>query len=201
MTAVLDDFNTGALQDLNTRAGWGTGHWSGTLNLKTDAVPTKATAASGSPAGNIWAANFTADHDVMFTYGATINTVEICARVDSSSSPAAGYTGRVTNFGTFEIDTRAGATLTSGSGATPAAGDSFRLACVGTLLTLDYRPSGGAWGQILSVTDATHTTGTFIGIHIGSTSSDIDEFGGGIFAAPVAENRDVIGWTTRSGGY
>lgn len=199
MTVVLDSFNAGALQDLPTRAGWGTGHWSGTLDLQTDAVPTKATAAHGSPAGNIWAANFTTDHDSMFTYGATINTVEIVGRSDSSSAPSQGYTGRVTNFGTFEIDLRSGATLVSGSGATPAAGDSYRLSCVGTLISLDYRPSGGAWVNILSGSDATYTTGTFIGIHIASTSSDIDEFGGGIFV-PTAAPRNAAGWTTRSGG-
>lgn len=195
---ILDSFNTGASQDLSTRAGWGTGHWSGTLDLQTDSVPTKATAAHGSPAGNIWAANFTTIHYVLFTYGATLNTVEIVARLDSTTAPSQGYSGRVTNFGAVEIDLRSGGVVTSGTFAAPAAGDSYRLVCSGPTLMLDRRPSGGAWVNLLTGSDSTYTTGTFIGIHEASTSSDIDEFGGGVY---VAATRNAAGWITRSGGY
>lgn len=188
MTNILDDFNTGALQALSARAGWGTGHWSGTLDLRTDAVPTYATTGLGAPAGNLWAANFTTDHESMFTYGTTLDTVEIIGRANSTTAPSQGYTGRVTNFGTFEIDTRAGATLVSGSGATPAAGDSFRLRCIAATILLDYRPVGNGWANILAVTDTTYTTGTFIGMHLASGGAFIDEFGGGVILpdAPAA---------------
>lgn len=187
MTAILDDFNTGASQDLPTRTGWGSTHWSGSLDLKTDAVPTYATTTNGVPAGNIWAANFGTDHESMFTFGSVIGTIQLLGRVNSATGVvSAGYVGYCSD-GNQEIQTRAGATIASGSALSPlVAGDSFRLVCYGTLISLDYRPSGGSWGNILSVVDSTYTTGTFIGMHTTSgTSPRIDEFGGGVFTPPV----------------
>lgn len=176
--AILDSFNAGATQALSARSGWAAGHWTGTLDLRTDAVPTKATTALGTPANNIWAANFGTDHESMFTYAAGLGTTHLLARVNSTTAPSQGYVGHIA-AGNQEIQTRAGATLASGSTITPAAGDSFRLRCVGSLITLDYRPAAGSWSNILSVTDTTYTTGTFIGIHAPSGTPEYDEFGGG----------------------
>lgn len=180
-TAILDPFNTGASQTLPTRTGWAPGHWTGTLDLKTDATPTKATTSLGTPASNIWAANYTTDHEVMFTFGTTIATVQLLGRVNSTSVPSAGYVGYVSS-GNQEIQTRAGASIAVGSAIVPIAGDSFRLRCVGSIISLDYRPFGGVWVNILTVVDTTYTTGTFIGIHVAAGAPDIDEFGGGISA-------------------
>lgn len=194
--AVLDSFNAGASQDLPTRAGWGTTHWSGTLDLKTDAAPTYASTLNGVPAGNIWATNFTTDHEVEFTFGSVIGTMQLLGRVNSATGAvSAGYVGYCAD-GNQEIQTRAGATIASGSSLSPiVAGDSFKLICYGTLITLHYRPSGGSYSQILSVTDSTYTTGTFVGIHTTSGASPrIDEFGGGIYTPtpPVLSARGLM---------
>lgn len=178
MTTVLDSFNAGATQALSARAGWGTGHWSGTLDLQTDAGPTYATTGLGTPAGNIWAGNLTSDHEVSFTYGSVIGSLLIVARVNSSSAPSAGYVGNISNGGTTDLELRSGASISGGTVLSPSAGDTFWLGCLGSFIYLDYQPAAGARSTIQSATDTTYTVGTFIGIHVGSGSPRIDSFGG-----------------------
>lgn len=180
-TPALDTFNAGALQALSTRTGWGSGHFIGTdFDLKTDATPTKASTSLGVPASNVWATNFTSDHCAWFTFGASTGSgVQLMTRLDSSTTPTAGYMGVCTNFGTFEIRTRGGTTLASITTTAAAAGDSYRFCCFGTVLQLDRMLSGsGVWDNLLVVADATHTTGAFIGTYVGSGTPDIDTFGG-----------------------
>jgi hypothetical protein len=186
--AVLDGFNTGASQDLTARAGWSaTGHFSGSLSLKTDAGPTYASTLNGTPAGNIWGTGVTTDHEASFKVGSVFGTTFLVARQDSAAAPSQGYVGYVSS-GNQEIQNRAGTTLASGSGITPAAGDEFRFRCVGSVLTLDYKPSGGVWRNLLAVVDTQWTTGTFIGIHAPSGAVQIDSFGGGAVSATASYN-------------
>lgn len=181
----LDNFNTGANQNVSVRAGWGSGTI-GTFSLKTDAGPTYASTLNGTDAGNVWAANLTTDHECYFTFGSVQGTTMLFARMDSSSAPSQGYVGYVSS-GNYEIQTWAGATLAKTAGPGNAAGDSYRLRCVGSRITLDYRVAGGNWFNLLSVYNTLHTTGTFVGLYVASGAPRIDDFGGGAIAAASTE--------------
>src|SRR5205823_9440833 len=61
-----------------------------------------------------------------------------------------------------------------------SAGDSIGIAVIGTQIRMMYKPSAGAWTQILSTTDGNISGSGRIGMHTEENAvGTLDDFGGG----------------------
>lgn len=185
-TGILDNFNTGASQNLRsaTRAGWASqGVWNFNGALATDAVPTNAV---NSGADAAWGTSFAADQEVFVTYGAWSNTQaqSIFARLQALNTGAGTYYRLTRTSGTndwFIMRAIAGVETGVASGFTQAvaSGDSMGLECIGSTISAYYRSGAGAWVQKTTGTDTGVTGGGFIGIDNYTTLVSYDAFGGG----------------------
>lgn len=68
---------------------------------------------------------------------------------------------------------------------TVSAGDSIGMSAIGSTITAYYKPSGGAWTTLGSVTDTSITAAGFIGVQNIGTTFEFDNFGGGAPVAPA----------------
>lgn len=87
----------------------------------------------------------------------------------------------VANTSTWNIqrvDANVNTTIATSSTAF-ASGDSFGISCVGSLITAYRKPSGGSWGSVTSVTDATYGGPGVIGLGITNQTAVVDNLGGG----------------------
>lgn len=60
-----------------------------------------------------------------------------------------------------------------------ATGDELGFELIGTSLKAWRKPSGGAWGTELTVTDATYSAAGFVGLHGDNAAFRVDDFTGG----------------------
>lgn len=189
-TSVLDDFNTGASQNLTARAGWGaTPFFSSEPTLTTDSAPTYAVGAAGFRS-NYWSGTFTNCELWIVLSGTAAGAVTIYVRGGNvNTTTATGYyldwdtTGGAWSLrywnGTSS-QALSGGNVT-GSGTTLNAGDSIGINAVGTTFEAWYRASAGSWTLMGSSTDSTAASGV-LAIETSSTQQ-IDSVGGGV---PVA---------------
>jgi hypothetical protein len=192
-TPILDDFNTGANQLLDNRAGWSNGSRlaTGTISLQTDSVPTAADANNAPTTtahSNVWATQFPADQEVWFTYGGFVDDCIIYTRISalSPTTPTAyALHVRFNGVGHAIID-RSGAQVATFTTATPVTGDSFCLQAIATTLRAWFRPNGGTWKQLAAANDSVFNAAGYIGLmQLASGSTNIDSFAGGAASADV----------------
>lgn len=181
-TSILDDFNTGASQNLTARPGWfGSVRASGTMS--TDVVPTYATGVAGSVFGNIYGTIFAADQEVWATFkiAPTTGGLQLEARFDAvlGNGYALIYTGG--NLSIVRLDAFGGGPqVGSNFGVTPAIGDSMGMSCVGTTISGWFKTAAGSWTQVITGVEATYNTvGRVDMLTFGSPSVQVDVFGGG----------------------
>ena len=197
-TSVLDDFNTGASQNLRGRSGWhATNVWNtGDGNWKTDAVPTYA---GGQGTAGIksayWGTNPLADCEAYFDWDSALgldSTILLLRHVFSAGVANGGYLARIGFSGSISIETYDTTVLASGSFASPAVGDSYGFEAIGNQLTVYKKPSGGSWGTdlgggTLTVSDSTYTAAGSIGMACSAFESvQVSDFGGGSVVGGVA---------------
>jgi hypothetical protein len=77
------------------------------------------------------------------------------------------------------------ATLASVS-QTISNGDSVGISAIGSAIKVYYKVGAGAWTEIVSVTDATYSSGYLSLMLTGSSTQRCDNFGGGTYVAPAS---------------
>lgn len=179
-TSVLDDFNTGASQNLGgVRSGWSTPIWTGDSNWQTDAVPTKA-----SPLGadsDVYRSDVSAADTETWAVMATAigSFFNLWGRITATGSPT-GYYCQIIS-GTWTLGRYIAGTntqLTPTFSQAVAIGDSVGLECSGSSIRAYYRSGGGAWTILATRTDTSITAAGTIGME-GSSTHSADSFGGG----------------------
>jgi len=207
-TPVLDDFNTGATQNLTARSGWGATAMLGLTTYATDSVPTKAT--SSSTGGNFWGTSW-ADHEAwmgIVSYNPALETFSLCARITDTST-GTYYAVNMSNSATTDfqiVKVISGARTAIGvlNSQTVGAGDSVGMSVIGTQITSYYKASAGSWTQMDTVSDSSITGAGFIGWRAHqAVLQEIDQFGGGppvVFGAPARDTHTAIPFTQGAGG-
>lgn len=183
---LLDDFNTGASQNLvaATRTGWAaTVIYSGSSPLQTDGVPTYAGAAGNT--SSAWGALLSADQEAWAMFQqATVHDCNVYCRLTGVGTASVnGYTAQLSSgtglWTISKVIATVGSTLTSGVSQAISGGDGVCLVCVGTTLTSFYKAPGGGVTQLETVTDASITGAGQIGLDGYNTDVHFDSFGGG----------------------
>jgi len=199
-TAVLDDFNTGASQNLTARSGWGATAMLGLTTYATDSVPTKA--ASSSTGGNFWGTSW-ADAEAWMdvtTYNPSLETLTLCARITDTNAGTLTYygvnmsNGVTTDFQIIKVIAGARTAIGVLNSQTVGAGDSVGISVIGTQITSYYKASAGSWTQMDTVSDSSITGSGFIGWRAHqAVLQEINQFGGGApVASPFAPRRGGI---------
>jgi hypothetical protein len=188
--AALDTFNAGALQNVNTRAGWSTTLLGTTVSLQTDAVPTYAANPSGTFASyNFWASTGQ-DECCWVQYGATISSFHwlwVRAAYSSAGAPTDGYFLYTDVSGYGELwRVNAGVSTFLLSGSRPAAvtaGHRVQVQAVGSRITAFF-DDGRGWIEFIDTTDSSVPGIGAIGIQAqAANTTQFDSFGGGPFIA------------------
>lgn len=211
-TPILDSFNSGALQALTARAGWGTGPLGpSTTGYATDATPTLAT--SPGTDGNYWNDTST-DCECYCTVKAFDNvqdTMQIAARITAVGGTWTAYAvasdrGTTTDFQIVKWVAGGETLLGASPSTTVVPGDGMGISVIGNVITSWYRSGlGGVWVQKDQITDSSITGPGFIGgvRHLFNFTNSFDDFGGG---APVAvtttcpPTRQSVPFTRGAGG-
>lgn len=186
-TAILDNFNrANANPD-------GSGSWTSLFNN----IQIVSNEAKGTSTSNVvyWnAGTFNANCETYITFGGTLpgggGYVEVGARVNLS--PLNGYAVRATKVdaGTdviqlSRIDNSVATSLATYNQEI-SSGDSIGIECNGSTIKAYYKPSGGSWTEVISVTDSTYGSGGRASLAIISSVATVDNYGGG----------DIVGGTT-----
>lgn len=189
--AVLDNFNTTALQNLTARAGWSTSVMpSGTGTFTTNATPTAATKAVA--AGNAWGTSWT-DMEAYCTLTAFTPASDeflLCARITNATATPTYYAvdfafGGATEFQIVKVVAGTRTAIGALQAITFAAGDSVGIDVIGTQVRSYYKVGAGAWTLKDTVTDSSITGSGPIGFrHTLSATCTVDDFGGGALVAP-----------------
>lgn len=199
-TAVLDNFNTGATQNLTARAGWGASPFLTTQSsFQTDAVPTKA--GLTAIAGNNWGTLTWADMEAYLTLVAFVPSADIfhlCGRIQAFGASPTYYALRLaavaaTDFQLIKIVAGTTTALGTNTSTTITAGDSIGIDIIGTQIRSYYKSGAGSWTLKDTVTDSAITGTGAIGCrHLtGSAAATIDDFGGGLIA-PAGRSRIAV---------
>lgn len=190
VTPALDDFNTGASQNLiaASRTGWDAGALWGEVNYyQTDATPTKVVVPTAVDRSALWGTSFAADQEAWVTFASAGNGFTLYARVTSVSSPVAYALSQAAGSTTVSLVKSPSFASIGSFVQAMSTGDTLALRCVGTTISAYYTASGGAESLALSVTDSVVTGAGQIGFDNASTAgtTSFDAFGGGaIVAAP-----------------
>lgn len=184
-TATLDDFNTGALQNLTSRAGWSASTLrTGDATLATDAVPTVATAAS--TAGNLWNDPAVQNSESFLTIGAytpASQQIYLCTRVTiqgTLTSYCLQIGAPTTTFVLLKFLAGAGTVVSASIATTCATGDSIGISVSGNVLNTWYKAGAGAWvNKHVNIVDNNITANGKYGGVFCSASVSIDSIGGG----------------------
>jgi hypothetical protein len=190
--AALDTFNSGALQDVNTRAGWSTTLLGTGVSLQTDAVPTYAANPSATfPTYNFWASTGQ-DECCWVQYGATIASFHwlwVRATYTSAGAPTDGYFlySDVSGYGEL-WRVNAGASTFLLSGFRPAgisAGHRAQVQAVGSRISAFF-DDGRGWIEFIDTTDSSIPGIGAIGVQAqAANATQFDSFGGGPFITPT----------------
>lgn len=193
-TPVLDNFNTGASQNLTARTGWGaTVIGAAPGQYATDGVPTKAL-TTAIQAGNFWNIS-TADCEVYFTlvtWTPATDVMRCCGRITVTGASPTYYClelakAATTDFSIAKVVAGTRTTLSSNVPTTVVNGDSIGLSISGSSLAAFYKSGAGAWNQIVTVTDSSITAAGAIGVfNPPAVVRSIDNFGGGALVAASA---------------
>lgn len=185
-TGVLDDFNSGAAQNLTARSGWAPGvFWPGDDSLVTDSGPTYATTDGVTTfCSNTWGTTFT-DSEVWITWGSVIATTYIFARVTFPAGLISGYGFGWVDDNTYALSRYANGGFAEGylgGSMTRVAGDSWGLRVYDdpsfTNLEAWYKPVAGAWTLLGTGLDFhTNQTGR-LGVEMKNLGR-LDSFNGG----------------------
>jgi hypothetical protein len=191
-TPILDAFDATALQNLNApRSGWSTAT-EATMpgTFQTDAVPTTAVAATST--SSAFRTATAVDVECWARFGGTPSggTWKLLARNNLDGSNFCNcycVTHLVGNIAIWKIVAGAFTKLSPvpdlhiPSLASMQPGDSLGMRVKGNVITAYYRPAGGDWMRIVSVTDSTYTTAGTIGCgtSLAAASAVLEEFGGG----------------------
>ncbi len=173
-TAILDDFNR-ANEGPPPSSSW-------TAGLGTNALvvlSNQCANGSGQSGGALWGTATTADCEVYATAAvvpsAGSDEISLWARyVDSSSHYRVRWLADdvlylwhlTTELGTYSIPSASN-------------GDKIALQCIGAAISVWYKPSAGAWAEVISVTNASTTEAGDIGLSAYDTNVRMDDFGGG----------------------
>lgn len=200
-TPILDDFNTGALQNLTARPGWSatiprTGH----TTAATDATPTKAICGATNK-GNSWATQ-AADCEAYVTFtDLTFGSgeFELICRLTATGSLTCYFlrilSGSTTEFHLAKWVAGSGTLISSGVSIATAPGDSIGMSAIGTTITSYYKAGAGAWAQQEQVTDSSVTgSGDVAGfVTFGTGTANIDSIGGGAVSGTTAHSLLLTG--------
>lgn len=185
-TGVLDSFNSGGNQDVDTRTGWRTSHFPADVTLRTDATPTYAV-GTGLFNDNVWDLSCV-DTEVWATLGSVYAAgtgLFLYARATTFVAPLNRYElyiDNTTSPDTWQlIKNVAGSAVNLGSSVllNIVAGDSFGLEVIGSSIKSYHKPSAGVWALVNSATNSEISTAGYFAIEVDSTTTRIDEFGGG----------------------
>jgi hypothetical protein len=181
-TNVLDDFNSGASQSLNARAGWSTTeiYNAGDSTFVTDATPTKAVPSISTPASNFWGTIIdTPDMECWWKTANTSQSGSLVLRYNHAN--VRGYRALVSAGGNHEIRTLTGTLLASGSFGSTVIGDTYGFLIVGQQMQM--------WKNgtvILAAGDSTYRNGGSIGFQTDAGNTpQLDQFGGGALAQSI----------------
>lgn len=185
---VLDDFNTGALQNLTARSGWAAGAlnapWPGTA--ATDAVPTTAVFPANS---SNYVTPQATDCEAFCTFASVTpasGEFELHTRITTVGGSLSSYFlrlfgGSVTDFTLAKWVSGSGSLIGADQHVTISAGDSVGLSAVGTTISAWYRSGVGAWVLKDSLTDSSVTGLGFVAgfLNINTSTPALDSVGGG----------------------
>lgn len=189
---ILDDFNSGASQNLTARTGWGAVVLtSGDATFVTDITPIQATVTAG-PGSNYYDTS-SADAEAyckLAAFNPNNNEFFLATRITAVGASPTYYALDLANSGLNDfqiVKVVAGTRTLIGSTITQAItnGDSVGISVVGTQVTSFYKSGAGAWVQKDTVSDSSISGSGFVGgvraTFTGSVS--IDDFGGGGLAS------------------
>lgn len=192
-TSVLDNFTGTNGTDLPVySANWQSAP-AGGVNLEIQSNAATGTAAASNNT-NSWATDFGPDCEIYVTITtkpADGNILLLVARGVQTTSlgtidgyclrfaPASGTDSLIIQ----RIDNGAQSNLVAPISQEVSNGDSLGLEIVGNTLTAYYKPSGGAWTSVGTVTDSTYTAAGKIGMLTSSNTIRLDDFGGGTYVA------------------
>jgi hypothetical protein len=197
--AALDTFNAGALQDVNTRAGWSTILLGTAVSLQTDAAPTYAANPSAVVAAyNFWASTGQ-DECCWVQYGATISSFHwlwVRATYTSAAAPTDGYFlySDVSGYGElWRVNAGASTFLLSGSRPSGiSAGHRAQVQAVGNRISAFY-DTGGGWIPFIDTTDSSVTGIGAVGVQAQpANATQFDAFGGGPFITPILRPKQIV---------
>jgi hypothetical protein len=201
-TAVLDNFNTGASQQLINppRTSWSASQPFSAGSFTTNATPTNA--SSTVAAANMWNASFT-DMECFATLSAftpATATFEVLARIQGPIGSPSMYSVVLAQGATnrLQIYRRVGSLTRVAIGAIVAQtftnGDSVGISVIGTTIQAWYKVGAGAWTLKDTVTDSSVAGSGRVGIaRTGSGTTTIDDFGGGAATAGTLFTKSVTG--------
>lgn len=178
---LLDNFTRANENPLSNASQWGSPNFSsdpGTVALVGNAV-----VGSGSA---YWNQSTWTDTDVWATVGTITDHVQLYLRTAATNG---SWNYRVKFLqGNVSIYRASDASLiATGNPGALNTGDKIGARMVGSTLTAWHQPFGGAWTQVVSITDTTYANAGYVGI--GLTSGDsITAFGAGatVFASQPA---------------
>lgn len=211
-TAVLDNFNAGASQNLTARAGWGTSPFLTTqTTYASDSTPTQAEILV-TTGGNNWGTLTWSDMEAfvtLTTFTPASNSLTICARIQVFGASPTYYGVQLAASGVTDLQiVKLVAGTPTGIGTlqsqTFTNGDSVGIDVIGTQIRSYYKIGAGAWTLKDTVTDSSITGAGAIGFrnHFIITTR-VDNFGGGSLDASGAPARDThipIPFTQGAGG-
>lgn len=208
-TGVLDNFNTGASQNLTSRAGWNVAVLVSGSTYLTDGTPTAATITV--PGGNWWGTTWV-DSEVfvtLTTFTPATDRFDLCARITNGGANPTMYALRLANSGTndFQIGKFSASASFTALGTLQSQvitnGDSIGLSVIGSQVTSYYKSGAGAWTQMDTLSDSSITGAGGIGFKHGLTvTNTVDNFGGGgaVTGEVSGPRQQTVPFTRGAGG-
>ena len=198
--SVLDDFNRANESPLSGGGNWSTPTTSGDPNLDLSSNKVIHATAAGSTTAAWWTPEqFTRPLDVFCTVGSDQSNigVDYCVQQPGTATPDgyrygthpsfASEQGRAIKLHRFDNDVFTELLVANGWGVEAKTGDQLgvRLLADGTHL-LFYKPVGGEWQMVDSVSDTAYTSG-YCGVMVGlqAAGMSVDDFGAGAFVTGV----------------
>lgn len=186
---VLDDFNSGASQNLTARAGWGTSAFpTSGAGWATDVIPSFATANVST--GNNWGVITNADNEAyvnLKTFNPATQTMEIHVRIQGftviTSYALVIANSAATDLQIYKYIGGAKTALGTNTATTFTSGDGYGISAIGTAIVAWYRSGiGGTWVVKNTISDSSVTGAGGFGFRgpFASGGIAIDEFGGGV---------------------
>jgi hypothetical protein len=201
-TSVLDDFNTGATQNLTARSGWAASPiWTGDTSWATDSTPTTATAPT-TFSDNYYNTQATDSEVHVVITTAVSTTLRFWLRTAPGASPS-GYTLQIDVANNWIFQKWVSGTPTTLGGTVVQAygvGDAIGFEVISNALAAYYKASAGSWVQKLTTTDSTFTGAGYFGIEDDGGGTAIDSFSGGaVVVAGASVTQAGVNFSRRSG--